>query len=184
VDVVPATKSIWRDIDHVLGHGGSVKGCWCMFFRQTPAERRRDWGEGNRAALRALLEAGHQPGLVAYRGGSPAGWCSIGPRDEYSRLARSTVTRQVDDVPVWSLVCLYVVPAHRHHGVARALVRAAVADARGRGAQAVEAYPVDDSLGPVPVDAAYHGWVSLLAAEGFTEVARYAPRRPVMRRTT
>src|SRR5699024_5821753 len=108
VNVVPATKSIWCDIDYVLGHGGSVKGCWCMFFRQTPAERRCDWGEGNRAALRALLDVGQQPGLVAYRDGSPAGWCSIAPRGEYGRLARSTVTRQVDETSVWSLVCLYV----------------------------------------------------------------------------
>jgi hypothetical protein len=34
----------------------------------------------------------------------------------------------------------------------------------------------------VPAYAAYHGRVSLFAAEGFTEVARNAPRRPVMRR--
>lgn len=182
--IVPATRAVWPAIEALLGERGSVKGCWCMFFRQTPAQRRADWGEGNRAALRALLDTGHQPGLVAYRNGAPAGWCSIGPRAVYSRLSRSAVTRQVDQAPVWSLVCLYVTPGHRGHGVARALVRAAVADARSRGARTVEAYPVDDTTGAVPAGAAYHGWVSLFASEGFTEVARYAPARPVMRRPT
>jgi GNAT superfamily N-acetyltransferase len=181
---MPATSDIWSDIECVLGQRGSVKGCWCMFFRQTPTQRRMNWGDGNRAELRALIDAGQRPGLVAYRSGFPAGWCSIAPRAEYSMLDRSPVTRPVDEEPVWSLVCLYVIRRHRGHGVARALVKAAVAEARSRGAAIVEAYPLDDTLGPVPTDAAYHGWLTLFAGEGFTEVARYARNRPVMRRQT
>jgi len=48
----------------------------------------------------------------------------------------------------------------------------------------VEAYPVDDTLGPVSADQAYHGVVSLLRSESFEEVARRRPKRPVMRRRT
>lgn len=153
-----------------------------MFFRQTPQQRRTEWGEGNRKALRRLVDSGRHPGLVAYRNGAPAGWCSIAPRCEYSRLDRSPITKPVDDEPVWSLVCLFVDRAHRGNGVARALVRTAVDYARRRGAKSVEAYPVDDTLGTVPDDAAYHGLVSWLRAEQFEEIARRTPKRPVMRR--
>lgn len=180
--VHPATVETWDDVTELLGRRGSVKGCWCMFFRQTPAERRQLWGEGNRRALHRLVGGGEQPGLVGYVGSAPAGWVSVGPRQAYPRLDRSPISKPVDDRPVWSLVCLYVASEHRGAGVARGLVRAALDHARERGADLVEAYPVDDTLGPVAPDAAYHGWTTLLAGEGFVEVARRQPRRPVMRR--
>jgi len=153
-----------------------------MWFRVGGAERRALWGEGNRRALREIVDSGPTPGLVAYRDGEPIGWCSVAPRSEFPVLARSPVARPIDDAPVWSLVCLYVVPEGRGLGVARQLVRAACAHAAEGGAETVEAYPVDDTMGPVAPDTAYHGVVTLLRSEGFAEVARRAPRRPLMRR--
>jgi GNAT superfamily N-acetyltransferase len=165
----------------VLGLPGSVKDCWCMFFRQSPQELRTNWGDGNRKALRRLVSAGEEPGLVAYLDGAPVGWCSVAPRGQYSRLDRSPVSKPVDDAPVWSLVCLYVRRDQRGNGVAHALVDAALDHAARRGATLVEAYPIDDTVRPVPADRAYHGVVSLLAEHGFEEVARRSPDRPVMR---
>jgi GNAT superfamily N-acetyltransferase len=154
-----------------------------MWFRETPAQRRAMWGQGNRQMLQDLVCAG-TPGLLAYRDGEPVGWCSVAPRRDYPALDRSVAAKAVDDTPVWSLVCLYVVPGNRRTGVARELVRAACEYAARRGAMAVEAYPMDDTAGPVSADEAYHGVVSLMRSEGFTEVARRTPRRPVMRRLT
>lgn len=182
ITVRPAITGTWDDVQALLGQRGSVRGCWCLFFRQTPQERRTEWGEGNRCALRLLVDAGRRPGLIAYRDGVPAGWVSVAPREEYSRLDRSPVSKRVDDRPVWSLVCLFVDKRHRGVGVARALVRAAVEFAAERGAELVEAYPVDDTMGPVHADEGYHGLVSLLRSERFVEVARRTPKRPVMRR--
>jgi GNAT superfamily N-acetyltransferase len=182
VEVRPVDPQSWPDVERVLGRGGSVKGCWCMWFRVGGAERRALWGEGNRRAMREIVDAGRTPGLIAYRDGEPIGWCSVAPRAEFPMLSRSPVSRPVGDAPVWSLVCLYVVPGSRRLGVARQLVRAASAHAADSGAQTVEAYPVDDTMGPVTTDAAYHGVVTMLRSEGFAEVARRAPRRPVMRR--
>lgn len=180
--VVPATPEAWPDVEQVLDRPGSVKGCWCMFFRQTPEERRSAWGEGNRQALERLVRDHRCPGLLAYRGAEPVGWVSVAPREEYSRLDRSPVSRRIDERRVWALVCLFVPRPYRGAGVARGLVRGAVAYARSQGAVTVEAYPVDDALGPVSADAAYHGIASLLRSEGFEEVARRTPKRPVMRR--
>lgn len=140
------------------------------------------WGDANKAALRGLVDSGHTPGLIAYRDGEPVGWCSVAPRAEYRSLARSTVAKPVDDLPVWSLVCFYVVPGSRRSGIARQLVRASCDHVARHGGEIIEAYPVDDTMGPVSSDAAYHGWVSLLRDEGFREVTRRTPRRPVMRR--
>ncbi|MQY15459.1 hypothetical protein SRB5_56410 [Streptomyces sp. RB5] len=181
ITVAPATPGTWDDVTELLGRRGAVKGCWCMWFRQSPQERRETGDAERREALKGLVDAGAPTGLVAYRGGKPAGWVSVAPYGDFSRLGRSPVSKPVDDTPVWSLVCLYVGREHRGAGVARALVRAGVDYARDGGAKVVEAYPVDDALGPVAADDAYHGLVSLLAAEGFTEVARRTPKRPVMR---
>ncbi|TCO55602.1 GNAT family N-acetyltransferase [Actinocrispum wychmicini] len=184
VTVRPVTGDDWDDVQGMLGQRGSVNGCWCMFFRQTPQERKTQWGDGNRKALKRLVDADSRPGLVAYRDGAAVGWVSIAPRTEYSRLDRSPISKPVDQKPVWALVCLYVPKPHRGAGVARALVRGAVEYARSQGAELVEAYPVDDTLGPVAADAAYHGLVTLLRSEGFAEVARRSPTRPVMRLAT
>jgi GNAT superfamily N-acetyltransferase len=181
VTVRPATAEVWSDVETLLGVRGSARGCWCMFFRQSPQQRRTDWGEGNRLALARLVESGGPPGLLAYRAGTPVGWVSIAPRDVYVRLDRSPISKRLDDQPVWAMVCLFVTRTARGTGVARALLRSAVDFARDQGAQLVEAYPVDDTMGPVTADDAYHGLVSLLSSEGFCEVARRSPRRPVMR---
>lgn len=182
VVVRPVDDAMWPDVERLLDARGSVRGCWCMFFRQTPQQRRTEWGEGNRQALCQLVRDGTEPGLVAYRDEEPVGWVSIAPREQYSRLDRSPISKRVDDEPVWALVCLYVPRRHRGTGVARAMVRAAVDYAERREARHVEAYPMDDTLGPVGADAAYHGLVSLLESEGFVEVARRRSNRPVLRR--
>ena len=182
IEVRPASHARWHDVERVLDQRGAVKGCWCMFFRSQVHEHRSNTGEDNRLALRRLVEAGAHPGLLAYRDGAPVGWVSVAPREEFSRLDRSPVSRRVDARPVWALVCLYVPRPHRGTGVARALVRGAVAYAQQCGAEVVEAYPVDDTLGPVSADHAYHGLLTLLAAEGFEEVVRRSARRPLMRR--
>lgn len=184
ISVRPATAERWADVEALLGQKtGGVAGCWCMFFRLARSEFDAGEGAGNRRAMRALVDEGPPPGLLAYRDGSPAGWASIAPRSEFSRLERSPVSKPVDGRPVSSLVCLFVAKQHRGRGVARALVRACVEYAAEHGADVVEAYPVDDTMGKVTSDEAYHGVVTLLASERFTEVARHLPRRPVMRRT-
>ncbi|RII20535.1 Acetyltransferase (GNAT) family protein [Streptomyces sp. YIM 130001] len=181
IAVRPAAADDWCSVEKLLDARGSVNGCWCMFFRQTPQERRTEWGDGNRRALAALVRSGARPGLVAYRSDTPVGWVSVAPREEYSRLDRSPLSKRVDERPVWSLVCIYVAREHRGTGVSRELVRAALEFAVQQGADTVEAYPVDDTMGQVPADAAYHGLVTLLRSEGFDEVARRSPKRPVMR---
>ena len=113
----------------------------------------------------------------------PAGWVSMGPREDYAKLVRSPVMRPVDDTPVWSIICFVVPSEFRGQGVARALLAGAIAFARKRGAKLVEAYPVDRP-GRSADDSMWFGAKSMYDAAGFSEVARRKPQRPIVRRAT
>ena len=180
VAVHPATADRWADLEQLFGARGACAGCWCMYFRLTQKEFNANRGEANRTALNALVESGAEPGLIAYAGDEPAGWVSVAPRTEYLRLQRSRTLKPVDDRPVWSVVCFFVARRHRRKGLTVAMLQAAVAYARSRGAQVVEGYPVDPHA-EYPDTYAYHGLLSAFRKAGFIEVARAAPTRPVMR---
>lgn len=186
ITVLPATPQRWRDIEAIFGAKGCsvARGCWCMHYRRSGstallssvAKR----SEAYRAGLKALVDSGSPPGLVAYRDNVPVGWVSLAPRAEFSRLERSPVMKRVDDVPVWSIICFVVPPEHRGQGVARALLQGAIAYARDHGATVVEAYPVDKA-DPSKDDAMWFGAKSMYDHAGFKEVARRKPTRPVVR---
>lgn len=136
--------------------------------------------------MRALCEREHPPGVVTYRDGEPVGWCNIGPRAEITRLANSPLIRPIDDLPVWSIVCVIVRPGYRRQGVTRRLLEGAVAYAASYGAPAVEAHPVDPP-GRMDLTMAFVGTRAMFARAGFTvagttgAVASKMPRL-VMRR--
>jgi GNAT superfamily N-acetyltransferase len=121
------------------------------------------------------------PGLIAYRDGRPVGWISIGPREEYPRLANSPIMKPVDDRPVWSVVCFFVDARERGQGVSRALLRAAIRYARAQGARLLEAYPVDKPGRSDPLSM-WFGAKRMYDALGFKVVARRKATRPVVRR--
>jgi GNAT superfamily N-acetyltransferase len=159
--------------------GGSiVRGCWCMYYRRSgrPAAE-----TNNKQALHDLVDRGVAPGLIGYLDGSPAGWISLGPREDYLKLRRSPVMKPVDDTRVWSVVCSYVAKPYRGLGVQHRLLAAAIDFARGSGATVLEAYPVDKPERSHD-DFMFFGSRSLYERAGFTEVLRRSPTRVVMRR--
>jgi GNAT superfamily N-acetyltransferase len=155
-----------------------------MAYRRSGAQKPLPAGtsraKANRADLKALVDAGRSPGLIAYHGKIPVGWVSLAPRDEFAKLKRSPVMKPVDDKPVWSVICFLVPSAHRGQGVAHALLRGVIAYARKHGATLVEAYPVDKA-GPSSDDAMWFGPKSMYDHAGFEEVARRKTTRPVVR---
>jgi GNAT superfamily N-acetyltransferase len=128
-----------------------------------------------------LVDGDRPPGLLAYLDGEPVGWCSLGRRDEFSRLNRSPKLKAVDDLPVWSIVCVYIDRRQRRSGVARALLDAAVEHARAAGARLVEGYPIDPAGGRVHTGSAWTGLLPMFSDAGFEEVERRAGR-PIVRR--
>jgi GNAT superfamily N-acetyltransferase len=152
-----------------------------MWFRQTQREFDANKGDRNRDAMRAIVNSGRVPGILAYDRGNPVGWCSVAPRDDFPRLARSRILKPVDESPVWSIVCFFVAKSHRSRGVAVRLLRAAVDHVRENGGSIVEGYAVEPKKDRMPDVFAYHGPVEAFRRAGFQEVARRSDTRPIMR---
>lgn len=180
--IEPATPDRRGDIAAVINDCGDASHCWCAFWSRPRAEFDRDWGDGNRRwFMRRLESTTRPPGVLAYAGSLPAGWCAVAPRAEHSRLAASRNLAPVDDTPVWSITCFVVAKRFRRQGLMRALIDGASAFAAAHGARCVEAYPLDAAR-KLSSGELYVGRLSTFRAAGFVEVLRRAPTRPIVRR--
>jgi len=183
LEIHPLTPDRWDDLVTVFDRPGDPKGCWCMFYRVRSRDFERLWGKGARAAFREVVADGPPPGLLAYRDGTPVGWCAVAPRDAYSRVLNSRVLRPVDAAPAcWAVVCFYVVRGERRGGVAATLLEAAVDFAADHGAASVEGYPQDTAGAKKHANEMFVGSMSMFREAGFEEVARRSAQRPIMRR--
>jgi GNAT superfamily N-acetyltransferase len=184
--VRPLTPDRFGDLEAVFNAKGCsvARGCWCMYYRVSGKGTltRPDEGQptSRKAALKKLAAHDPPPGLIGYRGRTPVGWISLGPREDYAKLAKSPVMKPVDDQPVWAIVCFVVPSEFRRQGVARALLAGAVRYAKKRGVRLLEAYPVDKAE-PSAADASWFGSKRMFDEVGFHEVARRRPDRPVVR---
>ena len=181
--ILPLTPERWSDLEALFGGKGACAGCWCMYWRQRHSEFLKLKGSGNRRAFRRIVSTGECPGVLAYAGKEPVGWCAIAPRETYVRLEGSRVLAPVDEKPVWSIVCFFIAKSHRRKGVTQELIRAATDFARQRGARIVEGYPVEPKERRMPDLFAYTGLASSFRKAGYKEVLRRSPTRPIMRRT-
>ncbi|MEA2577192.1 MAG: hypothetical protein QOD78_780 [Chloroflexota bacterium] len=184
------TRDRIPDLATLFDQGGDPKWCWCAYFRA----RGRDWTNSTGAQNRQILESAveeqeHAPGLVAYDGDMVVGWVSLGPREDFERLAFSKILAPLDHKAVWSLVCFVVGRRSRGQGIAVALLDGAIDYARAHGATTLEGYPVDLAGGErIPSANAYHGTLGMFERAGFKVVARRqanatAAARPIVRKT-
>ena len=179
----PATADRWRDVEKVLGERGGCGGCWCMFWRIPRKKFVEGKDGGNKRALKSVVTRGPvAPGILGYAGDEPIAWCAVAPRAVYPALERSRVLKPVDDKPVWSVSCLFVVKAYRRKGVSVRMLEAAAEFAQANGASIVEGYPVQPSNERAPDPFIWTGTASAFQKAGFKEVARRSATRPIMRR--
>ena len=183
-EVRSLTDKTWADLEELfdLPGGSIVRGCWCIFYRKAGAVSvSKASGRDNKQELHALVRSGASPGLVGYADGSPVGWISLGPREDYRKLERSRVMKAVDDTPVWSIVCTFIAKPYRGKGYQHKLLAGAIDFARDQGVRMLEAYPVDKPERSHD-DFMFFGSRSLYERAGFREVVRRSPTRVVMRR--
>lgn len=152
-----------------------------MYWKLSASEFKSNVGNANKQRARKLIGKGVIPGIIAYDGEKPIGWCAVEPRENYPRLAGSRILSPVDDKPVWSVVCLFVEKSYRRRGVSTLLLKAAVKHVRDNGGRIIEGYPVDAS-GLQPDAWVWTGLKAAFDRAGFNEVARRSPTRPIMRK--
>jgi GNAT superfamily N-acetyltransferase len=166
------TPERWDDVETLFASRGGPKNCWCMAWRALPSDHRGN-SAAKKHAMKELIVGGQPVGLLGYRGTEPVAWCSVAPRDSYRPLGGL----EDDQAKVWSLVCMFVKGELRGFGLSKELIRAAIQLSRHRGADILEAYPVD----PESPSYRFMGFVPTFKELGFMEVRRAGSRRHVMR---
>jgi GNAT superfamily N-acetyltransferase len=151
-----------------------------MWWRQSASEWQKSKGSDRKEALKRIVFQGKSPGILAYSNGEPIGWCSVAPREEFHRLERSRTLKRIDNQPVWSVVCFYVIRQFRGKGISTKLLEAAVKYAGKQGARIVEGYPsrfkerMNDTI-------VYTGLSSAFLKVGFTDLGSPSKVRTIMR---
>ena len=164
--------------------------CYCTephtLVRGTPPEEAEfePWEEKRAKAVR-LLADGRCFGYLAYVDGQPAAWVNASRRSEYARYRLGADQADVEpdgplDDSVIGVSCFLVAPPYRGHGLPEALLERVMADAPGRGADWVEAYPPSDEQDEGP--SGFLGRRALYEGHGFTPVRPEGGRQTVLRR--
>jgi GNAT superfamily N-acetyltransferase len=186
--IEPATAGRWQDVAAVMGTRGDPARCWCQYFHLRGAA----WSDSPVSAKREALRTqvcgdGRPPGVLAYSGDEVVGWCQVGPKGSFARLAASTISKapagDADPENLWAITCFVVPVPYRRRGVAAALLAGAVDFARSQGAGWVEGYPVETHGDRRTSADLYRGPVGQFQAAGFTMLRQPTATHAVMRRT-
>jgi len=180
LEIRPVDAALWPDLEAFFEARGGPHFCWCMAWRPKPAEVRDLRGAARKAALKDALAGqvrrGEPVGVLGYANGLPVAWCSIAPKAGYRRLGGPPET-EVEGGAIWAIACFFIRRDRRGQGLMTAMLAGAVAEARRRGAAAIEAYPVDRDAPSYR----FMGFVDVFRRAGFHETGRAGHRRHVMR---
>jgi GNAT superfamily N-acetyltransferase len=147
--------------------------CFCgfWFFEGTTEAWLRCDPQRNREALTRALSRDEVWGIVALREDRVIGWARLAPTSEVRKLS-DLEPDPPDDAA--SLLCMSVSEDSRGGGVARALLAAAIGEARSRGYAQLRAYPRPEE--GLEAGEVWTGPRRLLEAHGWNEVQQ-GPKR-------
>jgi GNAT superfamily N-acetyltransferase len=152
-----------------------------MLWRLKRSEFEQQKGGKNKQAMRAIIESGEVPGILAFSKEQPIAWCSVAPRERFPALERSRILKKIDDEPVWSISCLFVEKNHREKGLSIQMANAVIDYVKKEGGKIVEAYPVEPKKDRAPPVFVWTVLASGFKKAGFVECARRSETRPIMR---
>jgi predicted GNAT family acetyltransferase len=184
--IAPVTGGLWPDFEDLFGKQGACYGCWCTHFRLPPAVRRENDRERNKDHIKARIEAGPPPGLLAFEDGKAIGWMQIGPRadvPEWNNAGRGSApldAADAHDPDVWAISCFFIRSKARGRGLTHRLIEGGIGFARDSGARLVEACPMDLSKDSRSIGL-YVGSSRVFEKAGFERVAERKAGRPLMR---
>lgn len=139
-------------------------------------------GEKNKQAFKRLVQGGKVFGVLAFAGDQPVGWCCVGPREDFARLATIKNLQTAWEPTTWSVTCFFIRSPWRRKGVATKLLREAVKVAKANGATELEAYPVRPYTDNIPAAFAWTGIPVLFENAKFVEISPPGNSRPIYRK--
>ena len=185
-DIVPLTPDLWPVFEELFGKQGACYGCWCTHFRMSPAMRRESNRDRNKDHIKARIDAGPPPGLLAVRDGVADGWMQIGPRfdvPEWNNAGRASAPTEAADAvdpAVWAISCFFIRTKARGQGLTHRLVAAGIVHARASGASRIEACPMDLSRDSRSLGL-FVGSTRVFEKVGFAPAVTRKAGRPLMR---
>lgn len=182
ITVQPLTKNNWDQFTELFGIKGACGNCWCMYYRLKKADFIEGKTEnGNLDRLQELVWNGKPAGMLAFYEGKAIAWCAFAPREDFIKLEKSRVHKRIDDLPVWSIPCLFVEKNFRNAGVSVALLKGVVKYAKKNQIEIIEAYPTTPTTERLPDSFAWIGLYSSFRKAGFKIVDRTSKNRPMVR---
>ncbi|MER9253747.1 GNAT family N-acetyltransferase [Mesorhizobium sp. M0598] len=184
--IAPLVPELWADFEDLFGRQGACYGCWCTHFRLSPAARRASNRERNKDHIKARIEAGPPPGLLAFEGGQAVGWMQIGPRadvPEWNNQGRGSAPvdpADATDPGVSAISCFFIRTKARGRGVSHRLVAGGIEFARQNGARLIEACPIDLSKDSRSIGL-FVGSSRVFEKAGFQRLVERKPGRPLVR---
>ncbi|MCX7305358.1 MAG: GNAT family N-acetyltransferase [Hyphomicrobiales bacterium] len=184
--ISPLTPDLWPAFEDLFGRQGACYGCWCTYFRLPPAARKANDSQQKKEIIRARIETGPPPGLLALEDGQALGWMQIGPRadvPEWNNAGRGSAPvdpEDASDPTVWAISCFFLRASARRKGLTHKLVEHGLAYAIDSGARVVEACPIEQSKGSHSAGL-FVGSTRVFEKAGFVKLAERKAGRPLMR---
>jgi GNAT superfamily N-acetyltransferase len=136
------------------------EGCYCTYYYYPRFEASRKAGRSRREYAKWLIDHNKMSGYLAYEKGSVIGWCNAGPKQYYPKLKG----QDPSDDGTKSIVCFTIDERYRGRGIATALLKRVVKDAKKDGTRKLEAYPNIKAKNQFNH---YHGPMNMFVREGF-----------------
>ena len=181
--IVPLTPDLWPVFEELFGKQGACYGCWCTHFRMSPAMRRESNRDRNKDHIKARIDAGPPPGLLAVRDGVADGWMQIGPRHdvpEWNNAGRASAQTEPADATDAAVSCFFIRTKARGQGLTHRMVAAGIEHARANGAARIEACPIDLSRDSRSLGL-FVGSTRVFEKAGFAPAVIRKTGRPLMR---
>ena len=141
------SASLWADFQTVFGPSDGCDGCWCFNHRIAPGQPDVSGAEA-RDAMRQLVAQDDVGGILAYLDDRPAGWCAV---DQRSKVPGHDCVDSASP-NIWTILCFLVPRAFRGKGIAKVLLRAAIAQIESKGGTVVESYARPPEQGAAAFD--------------------------------
>ncbi len=167
--LIPLDARRLPDFERLMS-GSEFGGCYCAVWSNHDAqweERCKNRPHENLEHTGNRVKNGQHAGFLIslVSDGSIIGWTGAGPKPAFPSLKDRPGSRLGTwSDSVWAVGCLALGFAHRGRHYAPEVVRLIIEEARGQGATAIEAYPVE----PCGDDGAYRGTRKLYEDCGFT----------------